>query len=431
MRILFCENTAQGREEKRGEGRAETPFLQGVCDPALAKDLRKAARSYSRSVIRQFEPLPEPFATLKYASICAGGVFVFIVVAYLSRVLYGEPVIPFFQMYRNAPILLYPATIGAALSLILYAADRVLSARYKRSCGVDREEMRLDELTARVHRELGIPEGTQEVEALGFRYTVEPSSGELHVIKSADLHELMVWRTDGKLMLAKESEREGITVFAFPLTALKGISVFDKSMPLGYWLREESPDAKRFADCGVVSGKAGSVGLRYCCALEVERDFERFMLLFPAYELGKVAALTGLEAPKLPSRRELMKSRAEHGENAGSERSESAKCRILKLLGRETDTALPSESAAMQVLAALIASAVLVLPSVLYILLCADSAGINASIRGIGLLGAFMFGFGLFGLYGMLIKRLFAYKFTFGTLIVGAVLMVLPFVLWI
>ena len=52
MRILFCENTVQGRGENRAEGRAETPFLQGVCDPALAKELRRAEQSYANGKTR-------------------------------------------------------------------------------------------------------------------------------------------------------------------------------------------------------------------------------------------------------------------------------------------------------------------------------------------------------------------------------------------
>lgn len=255
----------------------------------LSDNLEKAEEAEQRAVRRG--KLPTALSVVKY--IC-----LFVGVVCASGILGAK--VSFAQAYRNAPHFFWIAGVcllaGGLLWLIGRSREKHLNE--KKSIQAARKAMREAENGADAY--LSVPKDAKEADVLLVEYSV--NNGKPVCKGPAELVALRLYCRDNALCLADRK-----AVYAIGQSKLNAIRLVERTTALLNWNKEDDPSQSKYQKSGLFV-KRQTLGLGFYCALEWADDNERWQLLFPAYELPKFTALTGLPAPKLPAFRQTKKS---------------------------------------------------------------------------------------------------------------------------
>lgn len=318
------------------------------------------------------------------------------------------------RAWRNAPVLLVISFAALLLSLMLLLYRRLRMRALRRNPAFQQNTRELEQAEEELKKALGLPEETEGLEILAFAGGGRPAQNV----------ELQGYVQDGELFLY-----DGERVLALPLTAAK-LRILEQGIPVdgSSWLRESPPDSRKYRKYGVMCGSTGQIGLRFCGVLEIWKDGRGYRLLFPAYELLKLALLTELAPPKLP------------GEGKGKARlSETAETGPLRPVfywafprGEAAYWATPYSDVSFQaahprfyVLLVVLGIFVLLLPAVAFVVLAGlllPGATDNGWVL-LGFAGGFVAGIGLFNLVAAWMHQYLGHWFTLGCLLLGGILM--------
>lgn len=282
MKYLFCKDVTRASEKACAE---EQRFLTTKLPQTHQDGLNAAEKALEQAQRRHRRPVWLEIVR----HICLGlGLIIALGVAKGLR-----NVTPA-QAYRNAPGLIWAGAalllVGGVLSLSLYIRER----RSRRSESTRAARKRYNAAVRSAEACLGVPSDSAYIEILRFSYSREASG--IHIRKAALCAQAKCFRAGGALRIS-----DGETIYSLPLSELTGITVLEHGIPLLGWNQRSRPNGRHYRLAGVMPIGRMGVGLRFCCALELTHEGERFALLFPAYELPAVQALTKLPAPKLPA----------------------------------------------------------------------------------------------------------------------------------
>lgn len=289
LKILFGRNVTKGNKSDAPDGEkyriAELP-------EALANHLAQAEEAEEHAERRG--KLPTALSVVKYLCLLIG-------VAFASGILKSK--VSLAQAYRKAPHFFWIAGVcllaGGLLWLIGRSREKHLNE--KKSIQAARKAMREAENGADAY--LSVPKDAKEADVLLVEYSV--NNGKSICKGPAELVALRLYRQDNAICLADKK-----TVYAIEKDKLRAIGLVERSAVLINWNKEDDPEQSKFQKAGVYVKKQ-ALGLGFYCALEWSDDREIWQLLFPAYELPEIAALTGLQEPSLPTILQTKKSSAQ------------------------------------------------------------------------------------------------------------------------
>lgn len=289
IKYLFGRNITKGSKSDVPDGEeyriAELP-------DALADNLEKAEEAEHRAVRRG--KLPTALSVVKYLCLLVG-------VAFASGILKSK--VSLAQGYRNAPHFFWIAGVcliaGGLLWLIGRSREKHLNE--KKSVQAARKAMREAENGADAY--LSIPKDAKEADVLLVEYCV--NNGKPVCKGPAELVALRLYCQDNALCLADRK-----AVYAIEQSKLRTICLVERTTALLNWNKEDDPSQSKYQKAGLYV-KRQALRLGFYCALEWSDDYEIWQLLFPAYELPKIAALTGLQGPSLPTILQTKKSSAQ------------------------------------------------------------------------------------------------------------------------
>ena len=282
-RYLFCDDINDKHSDESREHWAESVFLTGEASELLSDDLKSAEAKLDK--IRKRRELPDYLPEISKYALFVGIIIALAVIYEIASK--GSTVA---EVYQGKPWFFW---VGCAAFIISGAAfllnksfDRKPSDSRKKQAAIQK----VGDVGQKVAEYLDVPEDALKADILQFTY--ESKDEQLKILLMAQLKEMELFARDGDLCVF-----DGIDVYTLPKEEMKGIRVIDKEILVENWNKPEPQDDERFRKYGVKP----NLGLKYCCALEIVREGEKYRLIFPAYELPAVQKLTCLEAPKLPA----------------------------------------------------------------------------------------------------------------------------------
>ena len=422
MKYLFARED-NGRLKETAA--AENVFCTAEAPQSMAEDLTRAKEALEKAVR---SALPRALLIIKTVSMV---IALFFGSGILSALVKLAPA----QVYHNAPALFW---IGGAAALIwlgclLYERAQVkrLNGNGNGQTGVGLES-RMNELESRaesVRRYLNVPEDTDEIDVLVFRYRQDEDG--LRFRGKAANGPVELYRQGDALCLF-----EGLRIYSLPLEGAS-LHVLKLGIPVdgATWNKDEGPNAKKYRKYGVTLYQTVQLGLSFCCALDVVQGGVSYRLLFPAYELDTVARLTGLPAPKLPkSGKDKTLSEPERAADFAFS-SQSVRPRYYWRLPKGEAKEYFSFSSDEEFKAAhpvaygvliTIGLTALFLPCVVFAVAAGRAAGNpNNGWILLGVLGGFVAGVGLFNLVAAWLRQYLGHWVTLACLLLGGGLMAL------
>lgn len=421
MRYLFCVNEA---EKDNSVQPPETVFLTQKIPDYLAKSLNRAGEEADRAASRH--RLPNWLSVTKWLAFTLG-------MAMAAAVI--RSTVSLAQAYYNAPFIFWIGGIALVIAGVLALAEKEKA----RGLGSSEEEIaakkRLSEAEAAVRNHLAVPGSMEKAEILVTAWHMTGDRTEFSGL--AVNPEIYLFRNDGELCLF-----DGEGVYSLPQEEMTGIRVVDEAIPLITWNKTEPPGGENFKRAGVVCRDKAVGSLRFFCALELSRGGQEYSLLFPAYELPVLTALTGLPAPELPpvTRTDKIRLKREGREVPGTHRPEDDKVRPLYywhypkragvFFSPMADVAFRSKHRVLYVLLMLLGIAALVLPMIVFGIAAAwkPITG-NDTWMLLGIAGAFVFGVGLFNLVEAWLHQYLGHVVTLVCLFLGSAMMAACWVL--
>ena len=318
------------------------------------------------------------------------------------------------RAWRNAPVLL-AISVGSllvALGLLLYR--RLRMGALQRDPVFQQTVRELEQAEEELKKALGLPEDTESLEILAFAGGGRPAQNV----------ELQAYARDGELFLY-----DGERVLALPLAAAK-LRILEQGIPVdgSIWLRKDAPSSRKYRKYGVMCSSTGQIGLRFCGELEIWKDGRGYRLLFPAYEILKLALLTELAPPKLPGEDREKHSFSELGEKKPVRPVfywAFPRRKAAYWATPQSDVSFQAAHPRLYVLLVLLGIFVLVLPAAAFVILAGlvlPGAMDNGWVF-LGFGGGFVAGIGLFNLVAAWMHQYLGHWFTLGCLLLGGILM--------
>ncbi len=278
MNYLFARED-NGRREKIAS--TESVFCTAEAPQSMAEDLTRAKDTLEKTVR---SALPRALLITKTVSMLVALIFGSGILRALVKV---TPA----QAYHNAPALVW---IGSAAALIWLGCLIYERTQVKRLTGDGQLGSELESRAESVRSYLDVPEDTDEIDVLVFRFKQDGSG--LRFCGKAANGPVELYRQGDVLCLF-----DGLRIYSLPLNGAS-LHVLKLGVPVdgATWNKDERPDARKYRKYGVTLYQTVQMGLSFCCALDIVQDGESYRLLFPAYELDTVRELTGLSAPALP-----------------------------------------------------------------------------------------------------------------------------------
>lgn len=420
MKYIFGVNRASGSRRHEGEC-----FVTASADAELNARMQRVIRKESELISKMISPLPSWLEFVKWLGGAAGICGLYLVLACLLHI--NENTVPLATAYRNAPWLFWAAGAGAAAFMILWGIGTVRKKKANESGALDEAAKEAEAIEALLSSRLSIPKDAAMIDMIEFDY--RPVKNGIESNSRSALSEMPVWREGAALKIARLNLEDGASVLTIPIDDIKSLRVLRMAFNIDEWNKEADPSIKRFRRFGVVTGKYGFSGLSFCCALETEKNGESYRLLFPAYELEKMANITGLAAPELPDKKGLS--------NASGEKEKLRPIYYWKIpegsdvaswFKPGSDLEFASKHPKAYVVLLILGIAALIAPMLIYMLAMGPKYFNNWKFGVGGIVGGLSFGVGLFNLVAAWLHQYLGHKVTIIAFALGILLMALPFI---
>ena len=280
MKYLFCKNTTHGGAEAAIDG---IRLISSEIPLPLQEQLSRESALLSGTQKKYRAPLPLQIA-----------MSVFTIAAMIGFTSLARADVPVEQAYQNAPWAFWGTGVSVLLSVSLWLYARSLKARAGKDAALLEAQRQQAALEQEAAQYLGIPEDAYRLDVLTPDYRL--AAPDRPEFDTTSLTECRFFRREDQLCIVTSTHQ----LIAIPLSHLTGLCIVPKSVPAKGWNKSVPPTEKAFQKCGVLVHSSLVIGLRYCCALEFRSADGPYRLLFPAYELPYLQALTGLPAPALP-----------------------------------------------------------------------------------------------------------------------------------
>lgn len=196
------------------------------------------------------------------------------------------------QAFQNAGELLAVAVVFFLIFLALLIYSKTRKKRIAAEMNAETLEKRLEQMTAAVYNELGVPENAPAVELLVFGYQmkdgeVKPKAVKAGVGPYANI-EFRVYTEGGRLYIADVTSK-----YAVDRSALRNIRMVKKAIRLPAWIKPVPHDYGVYKQFKITVDQYG-VYMKYHYALEFEQDGELWGIYFPSYELPAIKEILGI-----------------------------------------------------------------------------------------------------------------------------------------
>ena len=411
MKYLFATEEKGHREEAAA---AESVFCTAEAPQSMAEDLTRAKEALEKAVR---SVLPRTLLITKTIPMVAAMILVTGIIRSLAKV-------TLVQAYHNAPALFW---IGGVAALIWLGCVIYERTQVKRLTGDGQLGSELENREESVRSYLDVPEDTDEIDVLVFRFKQDGSG--LRFCGKAANGPVELYRQGDALCLF-----DGLRIYSLPLERAS-LHVLKLGVPVdgATWNKGEGPNAKKYKKYGVTLYQTMQLGLSFCCALDIVQGGESYRLLFPAYELDTMQRLTGLPAPKLP--KSGKGNSHTEPERAGDFSWSSGPVRpryywrlpkgeVKEYLSPSSDEEFKAAHPVAYGVLITIGLVVLFLPCLVFAVAGGRAAGNpNNGWILLGVLGGFVSGVGLFNLVAAWLHQYLGHVFTLACLLVGGGLM--------
>lgn len=230
--------------------------------------------------------LPMPWGIVQWVSGMAA-------VVMAAGIISGAAKVGVAQAYKNAPALIWIFAVCAVLYIALKIWSRVRNHAVLKSGEVEQFDAKVEEIVGAAYEELGVPEDAVRLDAFVFRYKEKDGKISVRSMGFFDYInvEVRAYVKGGDLCFADTE-----SVYALPLTSLRGIQTVKKTALFHGWNKELPPTDKSFKPYRVAVNQYQSILCKPYYILEAEIRGETWGVYFPGYELSAYEALTGLQA---------------------------------------------------------------------------------------------------------------------------------------
>lgn len=411
MRYLFATEENGQREEAAA---AESMFCTAEVPQSMADDLKRAKETLEKTVR---SALPRALLIIKTVSMIVALILVTGIIRSLDKV-------TLVQAYHNAPALFW---ISGMAALIWLGCAIYVRTQVKRLTGDSQLGSELESRAESVKRYLDVPEDTDWIDVLVFRFKQDGSG--LRFCGKAANGPVELYRQGNSLCLF-----DGLRIYSLPLEGAS-LHVLKLGVPVDgtTWNKDEGPDDKKYKKYGVTLYQTVQLGLSFCCALDIVQGGEPYRLLFPAYELDTMQCLTGLPAPKLPkSGKGISHTEPERARDfswsSGPVRPRYywrlPKGEVKEYFSLSSDEEFKAAHPVAYGVLITIGLVMLLLPCIVFAVAAGRAAGNpNNGWILLGVLGGFFTGIGLFNLVAAWLHQYLGHIFTLLCLLIGGGLM--------
>ena len=409
MQYLFRNST--DRPEARP---TEELFLTQKAPESLTENFMKADAELER--VQAAADLPAPLYIIKWLAFLIGTVATVIII---------NRDVPLAQNYQGSPGLFWVGGCSLAIAGALLLLEKYRRRKAKDSEGLQIARKRLNSAERAIREYLSVPGGAEKVDIL---FSFDCGAGDDPILYGTAFNcEMRLFQRNEDICLFN-----GRGVYTFHRRDIKGIRVVDQGIPIANWNKPDPPSKARFRKNGVVLRGNKQIGLRFCCALDIDCSNETYSLLFPAYELDAVKRLTGLTADELPP--VTVEERVKRSDSSDLRQTGGKVCpRFYWNLPKDevrfwftpwSDMAFQSKHPVLYVMLIIIGITVLLLPAVVFSVFAFRIPG--AEYDGwviLGAAGGFIVGIGLFNIVAAWMRQYLGHFVTIICFLIGAAMM--------
>ncbi len=281
MKPIFCVDTTFDKKNENFNGRE---FITRTVSQKKSEEYENKTELLEETIEKSEHPWW--LQILKYLS----GLYFLIIASSCIKAGFGTAL-------RNAPLLVLTGFLGGILWAILQFSSKIKEKRVLKEENADEQVSEILTDIASIHKELGVPEDTVDVDTLGFRYKIK--NGKI-IPQWVGLQPTPYFNVELKMYATEEEIRfaDVENVYSFAKSDIKAITTVNKRISVPSWNKEEDPRKGSFKPYKMTVNNAGCVFFKPYYILEIEREGQRYGIYFPCYELATVERLTGLVAEK-------------------------------------------------------------------------------------------------------------------------------------
>ena len=203
----------------------------------------------------------------------------------------------FDKAMQNAPWMLMSAAACGAVWGILLLAAKIKADKVLKQEGAQQQTLDIDKDFGQIRQELNVPKDASDVDVLVFKYKIKKGEIRPH---ASGLQTTPYINASVK-MYATQDELNIVdldSVYTFERYELRKITTVNKRISVSGWNKEEDPRRGIFKPYKITFNNVGDIFFKPYYILEIERDFVRYGIYFPCYELEVMERLTGLKAER-------------------------------------------------------------------------------------------------------------------------------------
>lgn len=203
----------------------------------------------------------------------------------------------FEKAMQNAPWMLMSAAVCGVVWGILLLAAKIKASKVLKQEGADQQSRDIDKDFGQLQQELEVPKDALDVDVMVFKYKLKkgeicPRAFGLQTTPYINASVKMYATQDELYIVDLDS------VYTLEKYELRRITTVNKRISVSGWNKEEDPRQGSFKPYKITLNNVGDIFFKPYYILEIERDFVRYGIYFPCYELEVMERLTGLKADK-------------------------------------------------------------------------------------------------------------------------------------
>lgn len=282
MKAMFCIDVSTNKENTVMDG-------EELISATISPETQKAYQNSLDSLKEVADRAELPTALSVIRAIC-GSISLILIYVILGGSIKVGPV----KAFENAPYCFVALLVAVMIFLLLTMMRSAREKAVTEDASSKRVLQQVETQTAHAYRELGVPDGAEDIDVLSFCYYMKSGGQRTEKVEMTEfLNNCMkIFSTETHLCLADVEN-----VYSVPLEEITGIRTVKKWISFKQWNKEIGYGEGKYKSYNIENNR-GNLLIRSVRVLDFVHDGEQYSIWFPCYEEDILEKITGLPIQK-------------------------------------------------------------------------------------------------------------------------------------